>query len=214
MIVKSITNPDLFKIVDENTQKNFYGCDQEWYTTDWQRRSGCGPCVASNIIFYLNHNGPIFGLGQSVNSKSNWLLLMEESWGYVTPTKDGIPETKMFYDLVLTYTKFKGLNLKYSFCDLHQDKSICPKLTDILEFLVGALIKDAPIAFLNLSNGEEKNLEPWHWVTIISLEYSEDGHDAFVKILDEGLIKKIDLKLWYDTTTLGGGFVYFTAQPN
>jgi len=31
--------------------------------------------------------------------------------------------------------------------------------------------------------------------------------------LDEGLIKKIDLALWYRTTTLGGGFVYFTASP-
>jgi len=80
-----------------------------------------------------------------------------------------------------------------------------------LSFLEGGLIKDAPIAFLNLCNGQVKNLDPWHWVTIISLEYAENGKSASIKILDEGLIKKIDLALWYDTTTLGGGFVYFTA---
>lgn len=58
-----------------------------------------------------------------------------------------------------------------------------------------------------------KNLDPWQWVTIISLEYSEDGNSVFVNILDEGEIKKIDFKLWYyNTTLLGGGFVYFTIS--
>jgi hypothetical protein len=82
---------------------------------------------------------------------------------------------------------------------------------DVVYFLEGALQQDSPIAFLNLCNGDEKNLQSWHWVTIIALEYSEDGNSAFIDILDEGLIKKIDLLLWYKTTTHGGGFVYFTA---
>ena len=83
---------------------------------------------------------------------------------------------------------------------------------DVVYFLEGALHQDSPVAFLNLCNGDENNLEPWHWVTIISLEYSEDGKCVFIEILDEGLIKKIDLLLWYDTTTYGGGFVYFIAS--
>jgi hypothetical protein len=75
-----------------------------------------------------------------------------------------------------------------------------------------ALRNDTPVAFLNLNNGAEKQLYSWHWVTIISLEYEEDGNTAFADILDEGLIKKIDLAGWFRTTTLGGGFVSFTPQ--
>jgi hypothetical protein len=92
-----------------------------------------------------------------------------------------------------------------------EDKSIRPELADLVIFIEEALLKDVPVAFLNLCNGDENNLEPWHWVTIISLDYADDENSVFVNILDGGLIKKIDLSLWYNTTTLGGGFVYFTT---
>jgi hypothetical protein len=81
----------------------------------------------------------------------------------------------------------------------------------LLKFLEEALSKDSPIAFLNLCNGIEKNLECWHWVTIISLEYMENEEQTFVNILDDGQIKKIDLALWYNTTRKNGGFVYLTT---
>lgn len=137
---------------------------------------------------------------------------MEEIWKFVTPTRAGIPTTKLFYESVTAYTKTKGLDVEYRYCDLPKKKSLRPKFMDVVYFLEGALQQDSPIAFLNLCNGDEKNLEPWHWVTIISLEYSEDGESAFIDILDEGMIKKINLLLWYKTTTHGGGFVYFTAS--
>jgi len=210
MTTSSISNPNLFMILDEDKRKSYYGCSQQWYTTEWQRRSGCGPTAASNIIFYLEHIQSNFDLEQSYNCKANWLALMEEMWEYVTPTKHGINTTKMFYESLLTYAESKGLNVEFDFCDLPEDKSLRPKLSEILNFLEKALSKDVPIAFLNLCNGEEKNLERWHWVTIISLEYEEYEKSAVIKILDEGQIKKIDLTLWYDTTILGGGFVYFT----
>jgi hypothetical protein len=70
------------------------------------------------------------------------------------------------------------------------------------------------VAFLNLCNGSEKKLDRWHWVTLISLEYAEGGERVFADILDAGIIKRIDLALWYKTTTLGGGFVYFTARDS
>jgi len=209
MITKSISNLNVLKILDESSLKTYYGCNQEWYNTEWQRLSGCGPCVVSNIIIYLNL--PTCGLGQSINTKKDYLSLMEEIWEYVTPTKEeGIPTTKKLYEGVLTYTKAKELNVEYAFCDLPKDKFRRPQLSEVLFFLEGALLKDAPIAFVNLCNGEEKNLDAWHWVTIVSLEYAAAGNRAFITILDEGLIKKIDLGLWYNTTTLGGGFVYFT----
>jgi hypothetical protein len=106
------------------------------------------------------------------------LSFVEEIWEYVTPTKEGIPTTKMFYEKVLSYTKSKDIDGEFAFCDLTKDKSNRPKLSEILNFLEGALLKDVPIAFLNLCNGDEKHLEVWHWVTIISLEYTEDGQNV------------------------------------
>lgn len=209
MTINTISNIDLFNVLDESTNKTYYGCDQEWYATQWQRCSGCGPTVASNILFYLKENKVNLSIGQRVNSKKNCLSFMSEIWKYVTPTNEGIPTTKMFYEAVLTYTKSKKLMIEYDFCDLPKDKSLRPKLSQVLDFIQKALINDSPIAFLNLCNGEEKNLCQWHWVTIISLEYADDKKSAFIKILDEGLIKEIDIALWYNTTTLGGGFVYF-----
>ena len=212
MITKSLSNINYFKIIDESTVKTYYGCDQKWYATEWQRRSGCGPTVVSNIILYLTR--PIIGHGQSLNSKKTCLLLMEEIWEYVTPTTKGIPTTKMLYEAVLTYTKAKGINVEYEFYDVCKVNCCRPKLLEILIFLERALLKDVPIAFVNLCNGDEKILDPWHWVTIVSLDYTEDGNSAFVTILDGGLIKKMDLALWYDTTTLEGGFVYFKVLPS
>jgi len=205
----SLSNLNLFKVIDEITQKACYGYHQECYATEWQRLSGCGPSAATNILSYLSHTRSILGLDQIFNNKKNCLPPMEEIWKYVTPTTEGIPTTKIFYEAVLSYTRSKGLNVEYDFCDLPEDKVNRPKLKEIIKFIEGALLKDAPIAFLNLCNGGVKNLDPWHWVTIISLEYANDGRSAFVNILDEGKIKKIDFELWYTTTTLGGGFVYF-----
>ncbi len=213
MKTTSISNPNLLRILDERTHKAYYGCDQEWYPTEQQRLSGCGPSVACTIMSYLNHARSPSDLEQSFTSKEYCLFLMEEIWEYVTPTKEGIPATKMFCEAVLAYTKSKDLNVEYGFCDVPEDKSIRPTLPEVLIFLEEALLKDAPIAFLNLCNGDEKNLERWHWVTIISLEHAEHGGSACVNILDEGLVKKIDLALWFRTTTLGGGFVYFISSP-
>ena len=206
-MTQTILNLNAFKVLDESNHKIYYGCDQEWYTTEWQRCAGCGPSVATNIFMYLSHTGST--LEEYSITKENCLLLMEEAWKYVTPTPMGIPTTKMFYEYVLAYTKTKGINVEYGFCDLPEDKSCRPTLLEVRQFIEGALSKDTPIAFLNLCNGDEKNLDRWHWVTIISLDYKENEDSADVTFLDEGFIKKIDLSLWYHTTTLGGGFVYF-----
>jgi hypothetical protein len=211
MITKSIVNPNLFKILDEDTHKIYHGCNQEWYTKVWQRLSGCGPTVASNLIFYLYLARQTLDSGQSFISKRICLSLMEEIWEYVTPRVKGVSTTEMFYKAVLAYAKFKGLDVQYRFFDLPKNKLSRPRLSALLKFLDEALGKDAPIAFLNLCNGAEKILDRWHWVTIISLEYTENGDHAFVDILDDGQIKKINLALWYNTTSNDGGFVYFTT---
>ncbi len=205
MITKSISNPDIFKIIDECDYRTHFGGDQKWYPEKWQQLSGCGPVVACNLFFY---SGIIKPNGNYIN-RDTFLSLMQDVWKYVTPSIKGIPTTKMFYNSVLAYAKSKGTDIKYEVLNLPRARSARPRLSEVLKFLDRALSQDVPIAFLNLNNGEEKNIDSWHWVTIISLEYEEDESSAFMYILDEGSKKKINLCLWYKTTTLGGGFVYF-----
>ncbi len=212
LTIQSISNLDLLKILDDDTHETHYGCNQEWFPTKWQRLSGCGPSVATNIIYYLSQTQDIFGVKQGSNNKNDFLELMEEVWKYVTPTLRGIHTTKMFYDSVLSYAVSKGVQVGYQHLDVPKQKSKRPELSGILKFLKEALLKDSPIAFLNLCNGHENNLDKWHWVTITSIEYNDAESSLFADVLDEGLIKKVDLALWYNTTKQGGGFVYFTCE--
>ncbi len=210
MYKRSLSNLKFLEILDEE-HRSFYGCSQEWYPGKWQQLAGCGPSAASNIIWYLGHHLPSLGLDPKLNSKKNFLSLMQEVWKYVKPTVRGIPETKLFYEAVLAYTRSKGLNLAYRVCDVPQDKSGRPGFPEVVHFLEEGLTLDAPVAFLNLCNGREKNLERWHWVIVVSLNIpDEDENKVCASVIDGGRVKEIDLSLWFKTTTLGGGFVYFT----
>ena len=93
--------------------------------------------------------------------------------------------------------------------DMPEDVAGRPALRDVVWFIEEALQNDAPVAFLNLCNGEEHCLYRWHWVTIVALDFAPDGSRAAATILDEGRQLDIDLAVWHNTTTLGGGFVWF-----
>lgn len=209
MITKSIRNPALLEIYDDHSEAVYYGCDQEWYPTRWQRMSGCGPTAVTNLVYYRSRSLGGGEDGPVRPTKSGCLSLMQDVWRYVTPTMRGIPSTRMLCEGAAAYAEARALELELSVLDVPKERNLRPKFTELLRFLDGALRNDAPVAFLNLDNGEEKQLDSWHWVTIVSIEYAEDGRTAFVEVLDEGQIKKIDLFLWFCTTKLGGGFVRF-----
>jgi len=211
MAIQSVLNRNNFKIIDAESHKAYDGCDQEWFLTEWQRISGCGPSAAANIILYMTQKGDPFITEENIHSQSECLLLMEEIWNYVTPSKEGISSTEVFCDSVLTFLKSKGRFLKCQRMDFPETMNDWPKLTEAQQFIEHALLKDMPIAFLNLCNGQEMKLEGWHWVTIISIEQKGDKGNISLEVLDEGTIKSIDFSLWYHTTTKGGGLVYFTA---
>ncbi len=84
-------------------------------------------------------------------------------------------------------------------------------MTEVLAFIEESLINDIPVAFLSLDKGEEKLLDTWHWVTVVSLQFEEDGA-AFADVADEGKLLHVDLKKWFETTKLGGGFVRFVNK--
>jgi hypothetical protein len=212
MIRRTIQNINRYRILDELTNDTYYGGNQEWYKKKWQRLSGCGPTVVSNIIYYIDNWKIEIEQDDIPYIKKDFIDIMEEIWKYVTPTFRGIPSTIYLMKGITKYKKAKNLSLELSYLDIPKKKEHRPELKQILKFLDEALQNNTPVAFLNLNNGEEKQLDAWHWVTLVTLEYEEDGSFVSVDILDEGLIKKVNLLKWLQTTTLGGGFVRFHSS--
>lgn len=208
MRIISISNIDAFKVLDKGTHATTYGCDQRWFATERQRSSGCGPSVASSILLYLNR--PRSANDKELCCKNKCTAFMEEVWEYVTPKEKGIHTTEMFCESLQSYVLSKGLKLEFFCCDIPEEKLARPAISEIAFFLETAFLRDIPVAFLNLCNGSEENLDRWHWVTVISMGYEESEKSVIIHFLDEGIIKAINLALWRDTTTLGGGFVYFS----
>jgi hypothetical protein len=202
----SISDLDAFKVLDDYTGMITYGCDQEWFSTEWQRRAGCAPSVASNILIYLDLARPDSPRKTPI-SKGFCAALMEEVWTYVTPTERGMPSTEMFCDDIRSYGEAKGLAIECVSFDIPDDTTMRPKVDEISIFLEKSLSGDLPVAFLNLCNGMETNLPEWHWVTIVSIKQDAPNSHVFILIIDEGTLKTIDLSLWLETTSNGGGFV-------
>lgn len=211
MIKRMITQLDLYKVYDESDQQFYYGCDQEWYASKWKRLSGCGPTAASNLVLYQTQerfrNTTPYGTDKVLCQN-----LMEEVWKYVTPQLRGVSNTKMFYSGLMKYAAKVDLKIENHFQNITKNKNRRASLSTIIDFIDGALIQDVPVAFLNLHSGDEKELDPWHWVTLVSLEYPEDKSTASVQILDAGKIMDINLALWLSTTKQGGGFVYILPK--
>lgn len=210
-MICSVRYPALFEVSDEIDHVIRHGFDQEWYRTLWQRRSGCGPTAVANIVYYLGRTRGADASAVRTPSRSDALAIMEDVWEYVKPTMHGIPSTKLLADDVRAYAAAKRLAIRPDSLDIPERRRERPDFRGLLPFLSEALDRDTPVAFLNLNNGKETQLDSWHWVTIIRLEY-DSGGNASADILDEGRIKRINLAQWYDTTTLGGGFVRFLAD--
>lgn len=212
MIRRSLKNPEAFLRSGENSDQPLYGCEQEWYETEWQKRSGCGPTTACNLLFYLEYGKLAKDPNQIPLNKACGLKRMQESWKYVTPTEMGVYTTKMFGDGFQDYAKINGWSGTFHSIEKNQEVHEKNYFEKVIQFIETALLQDSPVAFLNLCNGLVNNLDKWHWVIIISLEYDLEQKQAYVNIMDEGLIKRIDLNLWCKTTTLGGGFVYYEVS--
>ncbi|SHI16190.1 hypothetical protein SAMN02745823_02900 [Sporobacter termitidis DSM 10068] len=212
MINASIKNLKLFEVIDETSTDTFYGGWQEWYSAWWKRLSGCGPTTVSNIMSYINRSCDRADLACAPFTKSDFQRLMEDVWEYVTPSVRGIPTTAALKKGAAGYIAAKNLNLTMEELDIPKSRLLRPDFIKLLEFIRQSLENDVPLAFLSLDKGQEELLDSWHWVTLVALEYAEDGTAAFADVADEGKLLHVDLKKWFDTTGLGGGFVRFVRQ--
>ena len=204
-----LSDMNLLTVWDDSTSCNYCGCNQEWFAEPWQRKAGCGPSAATNILFYQQQKS------QTVPCrylKKDLLHYMEEVWKYITPEQNGIASTEVFLRKVRGYASAHGLKFHYEALDVPAEKAQRPSFDEVIDFVASGLNKETPVAFLNLCNGAELNLDRWHWVTIVGLQYDLEKAAVKAIICDEGIAKEIDIALWLSTTTLGGGFAYFLPQ--
>lgn len=202
----AIHNPEYLHIHDKDGSFA-YGSDQEWYPTLWQRRAGCGPTTASNIVLYfLQKQNP------RTMYREDALVVMQEMWKLVTPGIMGVHLTSQFTRGVDAYLPSLPMALAAKELKIPKAKGQRPSLASVADFLAASFTADCPVAFLNLSKGSLTNLYEWHWVTIVGMEQDREGGRVLATLYDDSQIWEIDLGLWLETTSRGGGFVSY--QPS
>lgn len=195
--------------VKSNNGKIYTGGSQEWYTDNWHRKAGCGPTVASNLIWHITKSQPeLILFSHEKGENESFIELMDEMITFITPGLQGVNTSAMFYEGFIRYGEKHGVKFIPHVLEIPCKTSKRPKPDAVCEFIADALQSNAPVAFLNLSNGALKNLENWHWVTIISFE--PDTMTA--GICDQGDTLTIDLGEWLRTSMLGGALVYMTVN--
>ncbi len=198
-----LSQPELMQITDGECE--YKGGSQEWYADQWKRMSGCGPTSASGIVWYIARTRPdMSGLCEiGGGAKDDFINVQEKMFSFVTPGKMGVNTTAIFTDGITRYAESKGLKLRVASLDVTPKPLGRIPAEKLRGFLTAALEEDAPVAFLNLSNGMLRNLESWHWVLITALE----ADSLTATICDQGKELTIDLARWLGTAALGGGFV-------
>ncbi len=227
-MVYALKHPEYLRAVASDGSET-YGCDQRWYRTKWQQMSGCGPTTASTILIYLQRSGRIT-LPVEVRERHECIALMEQVWQYVRPTVRGIYLAEQFCGGIQKFAQAHKLDIDceaLSICgnsksegrNLWQDFLLKPlsqprevKQTDdlqtALEFIETGLEQDTPIAFLNLASGEARDVDEWHWMTIVALLHDQESERAEIRIIDGPKTMSVDFKTWFHTTSLGGSLVY------
>lgn len=207
----SVSKPEALWIQAGEAGEGYFGGDQEWYPERMQRLAGCGPTCAANITAYLAMTRP--SLRALYGGEAMRLPLfcehMVELYRYVTPGNMGLNRVEMYTQGMADYTASKGLALTaHSFEVSGNMARTRPSADEMAAFVRRGLESDCPIAFLNLTRGRVSNIQPWHWITLMAAEIDEGVLVA--EASDEGKKIHFDLRLWYLSTRMRGGLVYFT----
>jgi len=192
--------------------KQYIGGDQDWYPDRWQQNAGCGPTCCANIAAYLAAAHPELSAlnPYDFSTMDGALSLMQALWQYVTPGRRGVNKTSMLAGGMEKYALSRGVKLKAVSLDYPALPFDRPAAERVQEFILQALSSGCPAAFLTLSSGIVRDLHRWHWITIMQAERKGPSGELFITVSDEGLKKEYSITKWLASTTLGGGFVYFT----
>ncbi|MDR2163722.1 MAG: hypothetical protein LBO70_07285 [Clostridiales Family XIII bacterium] len=203
--MKALSNTDAFLIRDASGN-SYYGGDQEWFGShkEYRKEAACGATTCANILGYFARTREGFtGLAPyDLNDKEGFLAFMKAVYPFVRPGLIGIMPAD-FTRGAREYAAIVGFEFDYDILTVPAASNKRPKAGDIYRFLGAALEDDLPVAFLNLSGGRVKNLDSYHWVTLVSI----DDASGKCKIVDNGRLLEVDLKKWLRRSVLGGAFV-------
>ncbi|MDL2211539.1 hypothetical protein LJB88_01555 [Erysipelotrichaceae bacterium OttesenSCG-928-M19] len=187
-----------------NGYYRFYGASQSWYQSIFKRQAGCGPTTATNQLLYLSQNDSYYrDIFLKELNYQNVFEMMNNVWKDITPGLMGVNRLDIYETGIIKYMQRFAVKIAVDSLKIAVDNRVSE--TVVKEYLIKHLSKNRPIAFLNLSAGKLYNLSNWHWVLIVGLTIIENS--LIAHIYDEGSYKKIDLSLWLNSTTKGGGFV-------
>lgn len=209
----SILHSDILTIREDNSETTHFGGDQEWYVDEWRRRAGCGPTCGANVTAYLALTRPAYRAlytGEDMR-KSQFSAHMEQIYQYITPGSMGLNRVEMYTEGMASFAESRGLALQPHVFEAQGN--MCknrPSVDKLATFLSDGLAGDCPVSFLNLTKGRVKNLQSWHWITITGIESDANTLTAYAS--DEGKQIRFDMRLWYLTTRMRGGLIYFTEH--
>lgn len=193
----------LFRIIDQDNQKIYDGLNQDWFLKKWNQMSGCGPTIATSMILFHQHQVEMT-LTQAKEA-------MENVRKFVKPTIGGIYNTSLLIGGIKKYLKKENILATIKAMDVYYDDHSPLQYQQMIEFIQTGLNHHVPIAFLNLSNGNQTQLEAWHWVLISKMEMIEQ--EMIATVLDNTKWYQISLNQWHQTSKKNAGFVYL-IQPD
>lgn len=131
------------------------------------------------------------------------VAVMQTMWNYLTPGVRGLHRVRKFKNGSDAFFKAKKLPFACRCAEFAEDSPLT--IGQTADFIKEALSLDAPLAFLNLLNNSVKDLERWHWVTIVSFDDAEmtatvfDGDKKFL----------LPLPLWFEKPRDRCGLAYY-----
>ncbi len=187
-----------------------FGGSQNWYVDNWMRMSGCAPTAAANIVWYLSRtrSGLTALSGLSDHSQEAFRELMTRMFSYVEPGLGGVRKPSVFTVGLTRYAVERAFVAQSDILHIPPRFRGKPPYADLECFLNEALQNDLPVAFLNYSAGDQKQIEAWHWVTITAYRPEE----ARAVISDLGTKKEISLYQWWKTSFCGGALAWVDVQ--
>lgn len=160
-----------------------YGGDQDWFLDDWAQKAGCASVLGSNLYAYYHHINRC--------SKEEFLKIMNDLYGYMTPGRMGFPYFYKFAHQFIKRMEEDHIYLKPTY--LKKSKSY----EESLSFVKNSIDNAYPVGMLILTH-QAKELEDdnWHWMCISGYEKIED--DYLIIFSDCGVKKRVSAKVLFE----------------
>ncbi|MDR1496361.1 MAG: hypothetical protein LBS67_05535 [Clostridiales Family XIII bacterium] len=203
--MRVLTDTDAFLIKDASGN-SYYGGDQDWFGSrkEYRKEAACGATTCANILGYLARTREALSdlAPYDLHEKERFLSFMKVVYPFVRPGLIGIMPAD-FTRGVTEYSAERGYAFEYDILTVPAASSKRPGEDTMYDFLNVTIADDLPVAFLNLSGGRVKNLDNYHWVTLVGL----DDQSGMCRIVDNGRLMDVNLKKWLRRSVLGGAFV-------